>query len=185
MSALKNKFWIRGNVTEIILNSPKFGRMVTFISTENLEMVQSYEGTWYANWSPITKSFYCAGRVILPNGKISVMYLHRWVTKCPKDMVVDHFNNNTLDNLDSNLRVTTRSGNQQNRGRNQKNNTSGMRGVSQDKQSGKWVAHLGVNGTKLRLGLYKSKEEAEQAVKRGRAKHMPFSKEASLKMSRP
>ncbi|OMD19964.1 hypothetical protein BJP48_31535 [Paenibacillus odorifer] len=181
MNKLKNKFWIKGDVAEIILNSPKFGRMVTYISTDKLALAQSYEGTWYANWSPITKSFYCSGRVVLPNGKISVMYLHRWLTKCPKNNVVDHFNNNTLDNTDKNLRVVTRSGNQQNRARNQRNNTSGIRGVSWDKRAGKWNASLGINGKSLSLGRYRKKEDAEKAVKKGRAQYMPFSKEASLK----
>ncbi|WP_055108937.1 AP2 domain-containing protein [Paenibacillus ihumii] len=181
---MKNMYWVRGEVTAIVLNSPRYGRMETLISTTKLPLAQSYEGTWYANWSPITKSFYCAGRIKLSDGRISTMYLHRWITKCPKNMQVDHFNNNTLDNTDRNLRIVTRSGNQQNRARNQRNNTSGARGVSWDKRYGKWSVSVVVQGKSIHIGRYDTVGEADQAAKEARAKYMPFSKEASSKTGR-
>jgi len=182
---MKNMYWVRGEVTAIILNSPRYGRMETLISTSNLQVAQSYEGTWYANWSPITKSFYCAGRIKLPNGRISTVYLHRWITNCPQNMQVDHFNNKTLDNTDANLRIVSRSGNQQNRARNQRNNTSGARGVSWNKKSQNWVAAVVLQGKTKTIGRYDTVEEADKAVKNARAKFMPYSKEASVKLKTP
>lgn len=182
---MKNMYWVRGEVTAIILNSPRYGRMETLISTSKLPLVQSYEGTWYANWSPITNSFYCAGRIKLPDGRISTVYLHRWITNCPQNRQVDHFNNTTLDNTDGNLRIVSRSGNQQNRARNQRNNTSGARGVSWDKRSQKWVAAVVLQGKTKYIGRYGTVEEADQAVKKARAKIMPYSKEASVKLRTP
>lgn len=47
------------------------------------------------------------------NGK--VIGLHRWLTNCPKGMVVDHLNHSPLDNRLCNLRVCTPKENAANR----------------------------------------------------------------------
>lgn len=45
-----------------------------------------------------------------------------------------------------------------------RSNTSGFRGVSLHRPTGKWSAEVWVDGKKLRLGLYGSKEDAARAV---------------------
>lgn len=70
---------------------------------------------------------------------------------------VDHINRNPLDNRLTNLRVTTRSVNQCNRGL-QSNNTSGHRGVYLVR--GKYSARLKRNGVTHHLGVYATVEEA-------------------------
>lgn len=56
-------------------------------------------------------------------------YLHRWLMKPPKGMVVDHINGNILDNRRKNLRVCTRKENAQNV-KVHKDNKLGIKGVS-------------------------------------------------------
>lgn len=43
-----------------------------------------------------------------------VYKLHRFITNCPREKVVDHINHNTLDNRKANLKICTRFENQQN-----------------------------------------------------------------------
>lgn len=63
------------------------------------------------------------------NGKIYTMQMHREIMNCPKDMEVDHINQDKLDNRKANLRICTHKQNTYNRKIN-KNNTSGYKGVA-------------------------------------------------------
>jgi hypothetical protein len=85
------------------------------------------------------------------------VFLHNCIMDVSGGGIVDHINLNRLDNRRANLRITTRSGNQQNSF--QSNNTSGMRGVSRHSKSGKWM--LQFNGNYL--GLYDDLESAAYA----------------------
>ena len=74
----------------------------------------------------------------------------------------DHIDRNELNNLESNLRPATQQQNTQNKSK-QKNNKSGFVGVSKDKNTGKWIAHIGYNLKQIYLGLYSNKEDAIKA----------------------
>lgn len=97
-------------------------------------------------------SIYFTVRVLGKNA-----YVHRILTKCPNDKVVDHINRNTLDNRMSNLRVVSRSQNML--------NLSGVRGVDRNKETGKWRARIFINGIEYHLGYFEHKEEAYAARK--------------------
>ena len=179
---MKNKYEIRGDVTAIFLESPKYGSMETLIDTVDLPWVQEFPNNWRAHWNPKSKYFYVRGSVT-EAGKPGVMYLHRWVSGLMVDGVdVDHQNLNTLDNRrSSNLRVCTRAENMQNRKGAQVNNlSSGIRGVSWDKFTNSWKAHIKINGILKHLGRFKEPHKAEAAVKEARAELMPFSKEGAF-----
>lgn len=72
---------------------------------------------------------------------------------------IDHINRNKLDNRIENLREVSQSCNRRNIG-NQKNNNSGVKGVSWYKLTEKWVATICVNRKKKCLGYYKSFDNA-------------------------
>ena len=76
----------------------------------------------------------------------------------PEDML-DHIDGDKSNNRLINLRGCSRSENQKNQ-KLAKNNTSGFKGVYQDKKSGKWRAVAMLNGKNKHLGVFLTPEEA-------------------------
>jgi hypothetical protein len=72
---------------------------------------------------------------------------------------VDHIDNDRQNNKLINLRFATPQQNQQNRSIN-KNNKSGTKGVSWNKQRNKWTAQIRINGKLIHLGSFLNKEDA-------------------------
>lgn len=82
------------------------------VSIADMERVLS-AGRWHAEFRNHTAY---VGRSYRKDGKARVEWLHRFLLpECPAEMVIDHKNGNGLDNRQDNLRIATRSENQQNR----------------------------------------------------------------------
>lgn len=91
---------------------------------------------------------------------------------------VDHENLARSDDRWFNLRDASRPQNGANRPVN-RNNTSGFKGVSWDKNAQKWSAKIGVAGRRHHLGLFSSPEEARDAYLAAADKHFgPFARAA-------
>lgn len=114
------------------------------------------------------------------NGYIKIIinkkayFAHRlaWLYVCgewPKHQI-DHINQIKDDNRFSNLRDAMDVENKRNRTK-QKNNTSGVNGVSWYKRDKKWFAYIKVNGKQLDLGRHKDRFEAICARKSAENKH--------------
>lgn len=84
-----------------------------------------------------------------------LVYMHRQIMATPEGMYTDHIDGNTLNNQKTNLRVCTNAQNLWNRGKT-KNNTTGYRGVSFHKPTGKYRARLTFWGREIYLGLFKN-----------------------------
>lgn len=89
--------------------------------------------------------------------KATIFYLHRVIMNPKKRVVVDHINQNPLDNRRSNLRIATHGQNHLNQGL-QKNNTSGYKGVVRKRS--KWQSQIKFNGNMIRLGLFENIKDA-------------------------
>jgi len=85
--------------------------------------------------------------------------MHRMILNPSSDKYVDHMNENGLDNRRSNIRVCSPSENMMNRG-SPKNNTSGYKGVTFSKKSGKWQSQIASHGKRYFLGYYETPELA-------------------------
>lgn len=85
-----------------------------------------------------------------------------WMTGNDPELEVDHINRIRNDNRWSNLRLADRTENTLNSSI-KKSNSSGVVGVSWDKQRSKWVAQARVAGKKRNLGRYDTKEDAVKA----------------------
>lgn len=83
--------------------------------------------------------------------------LHRLITNCPNNKVVDHIDHNTLNNRKSNLKVCTQKENMQNR-LIKDNNLLGCYGITKIKRKNNEYYIVQINGYK---GCYKSFEEAK------------------------
>jgi len=100
-----------------------------------------------------------AARNVWVNGKRRITYMHRIIMNTPVGLDTDHINGNKLDNRRINLRVCTSKENQRNKIL-PSNNSSGYKGVSWHKATGKWDARIKINGATIHLGLFVNKEEA-------------------------
>ena len=86
--------------------------------------------------------------------------MHRIIMNPSKGYEIDHKDQNGLNNQRQNLRIVTRSQNQMNKNK-QRNNTSGVRGISWDKQSNGWHVTLGIQNKNICLGVYKDLNKAQ------------------------
>jgi hypothetical protein len=89
---------------QIIIKSKKHGNQIALVDDGDFYKVKPFK--WRINWFPKANTFYA-----FTNTQIS---MHRFISHCPKGMVVDHINHNGLDNRKSNLRVVTYSENLRN-----------------------------------------------------------------------
>ena len=80
----------------------------------------------------------------------------------PGDREIDHINRDSLNNSLSNLRLATRQENARNKNL-PSNNTSGKKGVTWCKRTGRWMAQLGHENKTLFLGRYKDLRDAVAA----------------------
>ena len=78
------------------------------------------------------------------------------------DKDIDHIDGNTQNNAINNLRLATKSQNLQNRKLN-KDNKTGVRGVTWHKPSSKWQAHITVSGRQIALGRFECIKDAAEA----------------------
>ncbi len=79
--------------------------------------------------------------------------MHMAILGGKRNKEIDHRDGNGLNNQRSNLRFCTHAENMRNRNI-QKNNTSGYKGVSWNKNARKWQAVIKYNGTHIYLGLF-------------------------------
>jgi len=164
---MKNAYQIFGDITVIFIDH-KGGMLTTLISTEDLEVVSSIAGRWYAmDVGKVKGDKIYVGTNI---GGITV-YLHQVIAMNPPKTVVDHINHNTLDNRRENLRIVSIAKNCQNRKSAQRNNrTSGYRNVYRNRH-GNWYVRLQCNGKTIHVGTFKDIEAANQAAILARQKY--------------
>ena len=141
-----NEFVVEGNICKIFLYDQKSEKIAeTIIDVEDFEKCKGHK------WG-LSKG-YVRNRFI---GSLAGFLLN---VKTTYKIVVDHKNGNSLDNKKSNLQVIS---NQQNKMKQkpQRNNTSGHRGVTWDRNCGKWYSQIGHNGKANYIGSFLTKAEA-------------------------
>ena len=97
-------------------------------------------------------------------------FLHRIIMGEPDGKYIDHINGNKRDNRRENLRICNKSENNRNVGK-KPNNKSGFKGVSWQKEAGKWRAQIQVDGKSKHLGLFDDPQIAYQSYCRAATKY--------------
>lgn len=113
---------------------------------------------WHSQ--PGGKTFYAAAWVVRPDGSKFHLWMHRVILGLPEEFECDHRDGNGLNNRRENLRRATTQENRRNVGL-RRDNTSGFKGVQ--RQNGKWVPRIAVDGKQRHLGYFSTPEDAHAA----------------------
>jgi hypothetical protein len=103
----------------------------------------------------------------------SQYYAHRVIWKMLKGEepdVIDHIDGTISDNRLENLRSVPSLDNQRNM-RRMSSNTSGINGVGWSAPTKKWAAYIRVDGKRIHLGYFETKEQAASARRRADARY--------------
>jgi hypothetical protein len=122
-------------------------------------------------------NFYAFRNVKVGPGKVKMVSMHRQIMNFPKGLLVDHKDNNTLDNRRPNLRIATHSQNAYNRAKIKTKTSSRYIGVYYERATGRWTVKIRVKGERLWLGRFTSEIAAARAYDRAAKKyHGAFAK---------
>ncbi len=150
---------IHANYMEAAENStfeiPLTRGAVAIVDKEDFERLSRHK--WF-----LSNKGYAVRTVTVGFKKKATALMHRVILGVPPEMETDHRNRNRLDNRRQNLRVCSFRENAKNRTVN-KNSRSGIKGVYWHRARETWVALIGVNGRRLHLGCFPSKEAAASA----------------------
>lgn len=123
---------------------------VALVDKEDYEIISKY------NWHQDDKQYAISSITGKP------IYMHRFLMKPPKGMVVDHKNHNRLDNRKDNLRVITRANNGKNKSKT-KNATSQYYGVNFNTKQNKYIVVFNYEGKKHNVGSFDNEIDAAEA----------------------
>lgn len=141
-------------------------RAYAIVDVEDYEWASQH--TWHWSHGYARRTVYLPG----PDGRRRKcsFSLHGELLPAPPGKEVDHENRNRLDNRRSNLRLVSHAQNMLN-GPVQSNNTSGFRGVSLYKRTGRYLAQVAVNGGFVHCGYHATAEQAARAYDQAVLKH--------------
>lgn len=141
--------------------------LFALVDDEDFEWLNKHK--WYAHKGRANKSPYAVRKSSRKdnNGKQKDIAMHRAIAikhQLIQDyQMADHRDLNGLNNQKQNLRLASHGNNLHNRSV-QKNNISGLKGVSPSGSN--WRSRIGINGKYHCLGTFFSKEQAHEAYKK-------------------
>lgn len=121
---------------EYTIHSKRYGDISILIDNEDYERIKATGYSLAVSYDKTIKGFYIQFTKKPKNS--NTRRLSRFITNCPKGLVVDHINRDTLDNRKCNLRICTQFENMQNRS----NNKTGTVGVRYYKTDDTYIAEM-------------------------------------------
>jgi len=126
-----------------------------FALVDNDDFIRVSQYKWHYHYG-------YAVRNIKIDGKRTKIQMHRWLCNAEKNIEVDHFDGNGINNQKINLRVCTRSQNMANISRHS-DNKSGFKGVCFHKNCNKFRARITINKKIIHLGYFDNARSAAMA----------------------
>lgn len=149
----KNEFIIKDKYSIMIIHSKKYGIKEVLVDTDKIDLLSNT--FWHV--SKMYEGYFSVVGWIKNLNK--EMTIHRYLTNCPANKVVDHINRNPLDNRLENLRCVSFGDNVRN-SKVLKNSISGVKGVRY--RYGRYQARITINGKTISLGHFDTLEEAKK-----------------------
>jgi hypothetical protein len=172
---LKNKYRIEGNDVFMELNDRKGNIIETVFDISDFEKIKEFNYKWFANWKETAHSYYVQSTVYLGTfdgkPKYKGTYLHKYIMESEGNMVVDHIDNNSLNNRRSNLRILDTKLNLVNRKGANKNSKTGIRNVTYSESENKYIVQIVLNGINQRVGKFDNIDDAEKCATKFRNKY--------------
>ncbi len=159
---LEGEIWMDIPNYEGYYQVSNMGRVKSFHKKEPRILVQNYDGRGY---------YYVK---LMIGGKNKDPKIHQLVAICflghkpdGHNIVIDHINDDSLDNRACNLQLVSPRFNGHKR---KINSTSEYKGVCWIKKSHKWLAYITINGRQNRLGYFETEEEAARVYQEALSK---------------
>jgi hypothetical protein len=128
-----------------------YKKEIFYFDLEDYELIKNY--CWHINKQGYISTF------IYKENKRKQLFFHRLVMNPPDNLDIDHIDHQLNNNQKSNLRYCNSSLNLMN-SKLRKDNTSGYKGISWNKEKQKFEVYLCINQKNIKLGYYKNIEDA-------------------------
>jgi hypothetical protein len=136
------------------------------IDEEDLHLLRNY------SWIIDSNNYVRTSVFNSKTDKTHAVWLHRLVAGIDSydERVVDHIDRNPLNNRRSNLRAILKEKNQKNRGKCRRN-TTGFKGVTLIKKTGKYMARIASDGKRITIGTFDNQLDAAVAYNEAAIKY--------------
>jgi hypothetical protein len=133
----------------------------TWVDEQDEALARSHKWTLHTGGYAVTR--------VIAGGQRTSLYLHRLILQAPDGLEVDHINGDPLDNRRCNLRLVTRGQNEQNKRKVRRDSKTGVKNVQWMRASGtrlhgRYQVRLWKDGKLIRIGYYRTLEEASAAA---------------------
>lgn len=150
----QNTIILKETHAELIINSPKYGIKTVLINLDDVDKIKN--NCWVLQYTKGINNFYVQTK---DQNTKNTIRLHRYLMNCPKDLVVDHINHNTLDNRKSNLRICSQSENMINTNK-RVNNTTGYKNIYNCRTIDYYCVAMMRKNKRHTIGYFKKLEDA-------------------------
>jgi hypothetical protein len=136
--------YLENRMKTIVISSGE----IALVDDDDYEALSQYKWTLQVN-----RNNRYAARWKVVGKRTYKIFMHRSIMNFPEGSEIDHINHNGLDNRKENLRLTHKSGNQQN-ARIRRDNKSGYKGVRWYKRDKRWQSSIMVDYKAIHLGYF-------------------------------